>query len=84
MIHRHVFIVFVARVDNLAAHAAVVLEAVGKVDGLDVILHVVLGAMPEAGADGAEPRRRTLRLHPGHIVIEGVQTRSFKREMEQK
>jgi hypothetical protein len=55
MKHRHMFVVLVPRVEHFVTDAAIVLEAVGEVDGLDVILRVVLGAMPECVANGAEP-----------------------------
>jgi hypothetical protein len=55
MKHRHMFVVLVPSVEHFVTDAAIVLEAVGEVDGLDVILCVVLGAMPECVANGAEP-----------------------------
>jgi hypothetical protein len=49
------FIIFVASVEDFAAQPAAVFEAVGKVNGLDMILNIVLGAMLEVGANCAEP-----------------------------
>jgi hypothetical protein len=53
--HRHMFVVLVPRVEHFETDAAIILEAVGEVDGLDVILSVVLRAMLEGVANGAEP-----------------------------
>jgi hypothetical protein len=53
MKHRHMFVIFVPRVEHFKTDAAVVLEAVRKVDSLDVILGVVLGPMLEGVAYGA-------------------------------
>jgi hypothetical protein len=72
-----VFVVLVPRVEHLAAHSAAVLEAVGKVYRLNVVLYIMLGAVLEAGANGAQPGRGTFPLHSRDVLIEGVQARPF-------
>jgi len=83
MKHGHVFVVFVPRVEHFETHAAIVLEAVGKMHGLDVILRVVLGAMLEGVAYGAEPGGGALALHATHVLVEGVQPGPFPQEKSQ-